>query len=1135
MAVAPGNEELQEALASTHRLKLKPPTYNGDYATYEEWRYKFTAYMGIQDSFYPRMFQLAEAAAQQVTEAHLRAAATTLEEADKWVQLDQNLKYVLINTMEGAAATVCRQHQHEIGLEVLRQLHLRFALPLGTRSIGYLTRLLKPTFDTNNFEESFSTWEFEINKYERDNNTILPDNIKIAVLMNETKGPLQQHLHLNAGAAPAYADVRATIMEYYRTTTAFSKLQQTASSSVATNHNGGAAPMDIGAINKGKNKGRGKGKKGKQHKGKKGYKGKGYGQHQGKGKGAIGQGTAYRQSTYNSKGWQIGKGKGKNKTQPQGKGKGATTGCYRCGQQGHMAKDCRVTVYSMQEADYNEPYQDATGQWYEEHTTYDNQWWNNDQSTVNAVQSQQQHLALPPPSQFDATPVIQIAAVKAYNNDSHNYGNNINSDELMIDSGAATHVCPPGFSPNTPVHELTPEERPNLRTATDSPIKVYGYKWVYMTNMAKQQIVIPFYVCEVSQPILSVTRLAEQGFTIHLSEQPTITHPNGFTAKLNTKEGTYFLPVNTTGLPSNYRLDVHDTPDGIKAMISPITVTPTGAQWVTHQHGIWTYNSQGFLVRIHKARRKATFMPDKGCPVPMDKLENYRRTIANKEDGTKEDFEETLHTLEPDKQKRLLNSTWKGETWFKVKQGVRPPRPPVTTPPASANKQPLQGEGQQVTKRRYSQKKPERTEEKQQTQQPGGAQQHFGATSIPRPNDLQPATDYWIREGHMWKRVHIQPRKSLYIPEQTMDGPDVTKLIPERTTFVKPTTGARGYRIDDDWTTKREATLNIEWTGSTNFEESTLYKEEVYDLEEEEPQQAKPAKGLAAPKQPTQEERAEHALTHLPFRSWCPTCVANKGRADNHPKQKSKMPVVQFDFCYFKTAGEATTTPILTGIDVETGMAMATVVGDKTQDFQYHVQCIQSFLMECGRVQAVLNNTILQSDQEDHLIALLQTAASKMGGNITVRQAPTYSSQAQGSVERFHRTLMGQVRTLKADLQRNYDRTINSKHPIIPWLVRHTAYLLNRYLVHSDGNTSYHRRWHREHKSPLCEFGETVQYLLPTVKQLPKLEQRFFRGVWLGKEVATGEHLLGIGNKVVCSSTNNPQTSTSREVRQTTL
>ena len=54
----------------------------------------------------------AEATSQQVTEAHLRQ-----EEAEAWVQPDQNFKYVLVNITTGAAATLCRQHQHEIGLE----------------------------------------------------------------------------------------------------------------------------------------------------------------------------------------------------------------------------------------------------------------------------------------------------------------------------------------------------------------------------------------------------------------------------------------------------------------------------------------------------------------------------------------------------------------------------------------------------------------------------------------------------------------------------------------------------------------------------------------------------------------------------------------------------------------------------------------------------------------------------------------------------------------------------------------------------------------------------------------------------------------------------------------------------------
>jgi hypothetical protein len=77
------NEEASEALASTHRLKLKPPTYEGNYATFEAWTYKFTAYMGIQDSIYPGLLARAERATTVLTNAELTAAAGTLEEAER--------------------------------------------------------------------------------------------------------------------------------------------------------------------------------------------------------------------------------------------------------------------------------------------------------------------------------------------------------------------------------------------------------------------------------------------------------------------------------------------------------------------------------------------------------------------------------------------------------------------------------------------------------------------------------------------------------------------------------------------------------------------------------------------------------------------------------------------------------------------------------------------------------------------------------------------------------------------------------------------------------------------------------------------------------------------------------------------
>ena len=115
-------------------------------------------------------------------------------------------------------------------------------------------KLLKPTFNTNNFEESFMEWEFELSKYERDNNAKLSEQVKIVVLLSEATGPLQQHLQLLAGSIKRYPQARNITMEYNRVTTTFSRMerqQQTQSSAVTTSFVGGQA---VGAI--GKEKGR---------------------------------------------------------------------------------------------------------------------------------------------------------------------------------------------------------------------------------------------------------------------------------------------------------------------------------------------------------------------------------------------------------------------------------------------------------------------------------------------------------------------------------------------------------------------------------------------------------------------------------------------------------------------------------------------------------------------------------------------------------------------------------------------------------------------------------------------------------------------------------------------------------------
>ena len=295
-------------LQSTHRYKLQPPYFTGDYATFEEWKHKMVAYLGLQNSEFPPLLQTAETPNMEVTDALLRDGATTPQEAQLWVQLSRDLRYILVSVCSGQAAVLCRQHSTQAqGLETWRPLHNRFSIPVGPGSVGYLTKLLKPQFNEQKFEESFTTWELEIARYERDNQAPIPDNTKIAVLLNETKGALQQYLQLRAGTIQRYADVRELILQYHRASTAFSKMQ---AQQQAPNTSAGSTdpqPMDIGPMYKGKGKHKGKEKsykgqsKGKTQwhnkgKGHTAYNNSGYGK--GKAQTPIGYGNAFKGSGY---------------------------------------------------------------------------------------------------------------------------------------------------------------------------------------------------------------------------------------------------------------------------------------------------------------------------------------------------------------------------------------------------------------------------------------------------------------------------------------------------------------------------------------------------------------------------------------------------------------------------------------------------------------------------------------------------------------------------------------------------------------------------------------------------------------------------------------------------------------------
>ena len=89
--------------------------------------------------------------------------------------------------------------------------------------------------------------------------------------------------------------------------------------------------------------------------------------------------------------------------------------------------------------------------------------------------------------------------------------------------------------------------------------------------------------------------------------------------------------------------------------------------------------------------------------------------------------------------------------------------------------------------------------------------------------------------------------------------------------------------------------------------------------------------------------------------------------------------------------------------------------------------------------------------------------------------SPPCSHQGQGTVERFHKTLYGQVRAIKLGLAAHLGiHPDSTADQLVPWIVQHAVFTINRHLICQDGKTSYERVLNKVHSDPLVHFGERV-------------------------------------------------------------
>ena len=288
----------------------------------------------------------------------------------------------------------------------------------------------------------------------------------------------------------------------------------------------------------------------------------------------------------------------------------------------------------------------------------------------------------------------------------------------------------------------------------------------------------------------------------------------------------------------------------------------------------------------------------------------------------------------------------------------------------------------------------------------------------------------------------------------------------------------------------------------------------------------RPVKAKKIPETVSKAEYDSHMLTHVPLRNWCEHCMAGKVREDAHkPRAKGdevqEVPRVSLDYCFLGRVldlGESadpraqdlrepqgedeSNVPVLVVIDERTGCVFASVVAKGANPHAINV--VVEALRFTGR-----QKVLLHTDGEPSIRALADAAAKQWGKEAQIQTAPRDSHASNGAVERAILEVSRQVRTVVNALETRYPKyKVKPNSLIYPWAVRHSAWLLSRFLVKTDGKTPYERLRGREYKGEITEFGEVSHFKLADDKK-GKLDAQSAVGVWLGKSLNSDEHYLG--------------------------
>ena len=265
-----------------------------------------------------------------------------------------------------------------------------------------------------------------------------------------------------------------------------------------------------------------------------------------------------------------------------------------------------------------------------------------------------------------------------------------------------------------------------------------------------------------------------------------------------------------------------------------------------------------------------------------------------------------------------------------------------------------------------------------------------------------------------------------------------------------------------------------------------------------------------APKQPSDKERREHEVTHLPMKPWCAACVRGKSKSNAHKPSGEEaalrtFPTIQVDF-----GGEESNQLLL----VDTWTKYLHVEPLKVKNQATVGECISHFLATLGYFDKVE----LAFDNEPVLAAgarFARTIRANNGMETALQPSKLYDKGRTSVAERMIQLVRGQQKTLVCFVEEKLEAKFDVDHPIQTWALQHAVWLVNRFHVSSTtGCTAHMSLRGRPYRGRVCYFAETVYALDPLQS---KYSSQWRRGVWLGKDEADHD-IVAVGADEVIKS-----------------